>query len=182
MAPTPEGFKRWHPCRLNVIILQQGGISNMLLLTATDQSCGRAQEAAPPLCPSGSSDTRPAHTQVVSDWTAVRPSTLPGGGREREENMSQLVCIKTTFVKTEWAGSHHDFHGTPAWRSPVHGHPLVYYKRHGPNDLCDSHVTPWQCLSTLQLLRRPYLQYTLSSSSPSIGLLTSFLLAKTMST
>lgn len=49
------------------MILQQGGINNMLLLTATDQSCGRAQEAAPPLCPSESSDTRPARTQGVSD-------------------------------------------------------------------------------------------------------------------
>lgn len=29
---------------------------------------------------------------------------------------------------------HHDLHGTPAWRSPIHRHPLVYYKRHGSDD------------------------------------------------
>lgn len=39
----------------------------MWKLLATDRSCGRAQEAAPPPYPSGSSDTLPAHTQAVSD-------------------------------------------------------------------------------------------------------------------
>lgn len=32
----------------------------------SDRSCGRAQEAAPRLYPSGNSDTLPAHTRAVS--------------------------------------------------------------------------------------------------------------------
>lgn len=60
-------------------------------LTATDRSCGRAQEAAPPLYPSGSSDTLPAHTQVVSDWTDVQPSMLPDAkARKTPVSMSTL--------------------------------------------------------------------------------------------
>lgn len=41
-------------------------INRAVRMLMSDRSCGRAQEAAPPLYPSGNSDTLPAHTQAGS--------------------------------------------------------------------------------------------------------------------
>ncbi len=52
----------------------------------------------------------------------------------------KLTALNLSFSERE-ISIHHDFHGTPAWGSPVHGHTLVYYKRHGPYNLCKSQFT-----------------------------------------
>lgn len=121
-------------------IFRETKIIRAVGLRGSHRSCGRAREAAPPLYPSENSDTRPARTQAVSDWTAVQPSTLPGAKKTERTEQQVTMSWHVTLVKSECEVSvHHDFHGTPAWGSPVHRHPLVYYKRHGPHNFCKSH-------------------------------------------
>lgn len=89
----------------------------------------------------------------------------------------------------DYEAPHHDLHGAPAGCPPVHGHSLVYYERHGADDLCKSQLHSFSTRIKL-LLHTLVLKTTKSGfiycfdgpDLPSIGLLTSFLLAKTMST
>ena len=71
----------------------------------SDRSCGRAREAAPRLCPSGNSDTLPAHTRAVSGWTGEPPSTPPGAKQKRNK-MSPVSVYATSWqhkICEEWA-------------------------------------------------------------------------------
>lgn len=127
------------------------------------RSCGRVQEAALPLCPSGNSDTLPARTQVVSGWTGV-PLSMPPGAAEMETQcngkwsaLSGKKADTREFVKSKTLrvrAQHHDFHCAPARGPPVHSHTLVYYKRHGPYNLCKSQHT--NHLTTLTHLIKAY--------------------------
>lgn len=59
------------------------------------RSCGRVQEAAPQLCPSGNSDTLPARTQVGSGWTVAQRSTLPGDRNRARMSREESWGLKT---------------------------------------------------------------------------------------
>lgn len=58
--------------------------------------------------------------------------------QRKSKNVTPLICTcgwEPSFFCEK--SIHHDFHGTPAWSPPVHGHTLVYYECHGTYNLCN---------------------------------------------
>lgn len=99
-------------------------------------SYGRAQVAAPPPSLSETCGTQPAHRWEESGWTVSPPSRLPKN-RTRHQWATDIEADyqQSVWIWDRWQ-SHHYLHGAPAWRSPVHGHALVYNVGHGSNSFC----------------------------------------------
>lgn len=66
----------------------------------THRSYGRAQEAAPPLSPSGTCDTPTVRRLVGSGWTVWPQNTLPTKHQQNDKVSATYECC-ATWAKTE---------------------------------------------------------------------------------